>query len=420
MPMYEEVEASLAKSLEHDTDFPKIVRELPEQYRGILTGLERPSVEEAPLTFTFSAILKDRPEHIAEVLPSQCKNFERCGVLPVIIEYLKNQLRHPSSSANTLAVLEALAFCKFEHSTENITDDYLTLPIDLDMTRWQRFKEINHSATVNGYASINNESQKTDRDVSFKISSVSREKAHGMRLWMLKLLITNLNRGKATVDKWWPVVIPTLLNRLDDRNLQVKAETIELVHLLALNHAERLLHSGLIPVLEASIEPCMSFLSPLVEVSETKLIHRPAVLCLAQLSRGSPSRLNFIARHGCLKPFLHTKELADLTIYFFQTLKIVVNRYLQSLVVVHLNAIVDIITSVMSSPFLDGSPELALIADETMAEVISWAWPRIDQYKYKILLGLTKSNRLESSCCEMLGATSAELEKLRSLIESDS
>lgn len=424
--MDEEIEASLATSLAPNTEIHKVICQLPEHHQKFLSGLDVPPNVETPILFSVYAISKNKFELISEALPSHFEIIEGSGVLPAVLNSLKDQIRMTASSDaspsqsrnNALSALEALAFCRFERSIETITDDDLGLPDSLDLSLWQRSKETHSSATAGGYVSINHGTQTAQRDALFEPARASHKDAHHfISPWILKLLITNVNRSKASVDKWWPIVVPILLNRLDSTDIKMKKQTIELVHLLASHHTERLVHSGLIPVLEASIEPCMSYLSPLVDTAETMLIHRPTILCLAQLSRGSPARLNFIARQGCLKPFLHTKESSELTIYFFQTLQMVVATYLKTLVIVHLSAVVDIFTSVMCNPFLDGSPELALIAVETMAEVIKWAWPRVDQYKYKILLGLTKSNRLESPLCDMLGAFPAELEKLRTLMD---
>ena len=335
--------------------------------------------------------------------------LEKSGIMPAIVKTLQSELAN-------LEALDFLAFAKYEKQSS------LELPEMDPLAEFHHFdsvREYSYDATPAGYATQKVSSM---RKLPF---AESQRGYFGSRPWLLQFFIeSQANTNRQFVDKWWALVVPALLNFLDTGDVGVKTRAVRLVDSLATHHGERLRASGLAPVFESSIEPCLSFLPPLVEVPKTKLVHRPALKCLVKLAQTYSldrlkynARINFLARDGCLKPFLHANEKVELFEYFLKSLQNFINHALQSLTIVHLHGIIQVCNQILTDPFVDVSAELVNCACGALEAAIKWAWPCIEKYRYTIMFGLAKANALDTPVFAMLKPTREEAEGIRAAVK---
>lgn len=309
------------------------------------------------------------------------------------------------------STLECIAYCKYKAKVEVPTFD---IPRDFDFAYFARRKETNINASTAGYAIQGAKPPTTNNFINEDHHKPKSDVTISSQPWLIEFFICDCSDLLA---EWWAFVIPALLNYLDTTDLSQRVEGVRLVKLLASQHAQKLMSTGLVPVFEEAIDPLLSFLPPMAEPEVSKKVHRPSVECLSVLAKIQPKsarnqRLNFIARNGTLKPFSIASEKVDLLIYFLNTLESFIADSLQSLTIVHFDPIVKLFNHIMADPFVKFNAELIRACSSMMYQAMRWSWPVVERYRFDIMFGLIKAKHTESACFEMLAPTASERETL--------
>lgn len=216
-------------------------------------------------------------------------------------------------------------------------------------------------------------------------------------IWTIHLIIDS-----DQAVQHWPQIIKTILKTNDECNETfVKLDLTIIIYKLASKHKSRIVQLGITPLLESIVEPLIHFLPPLTSPQETMQTFAPAIWALAELAPNN-ERLNYLAREGVLKSFLHTQDHVNLTSYLLKTLKTFVEKYLKSLTIIHLHGITQVFSSTMCDPFISESPQLLEECVNMMIVVIKFCWPRMAAYKYSVIHAILKPGLINSSQQELI------------------
>lgn len=239
---------------------------------------------------------------------------------------------------------------------------------------------------------------------------------------VVHLVISRSDEGKNQQKPvWWPVFMPFVLRYLEKTQSEHRLRGTLTVLTLCRKFPEYLAKSGLAKPLEALVEPLMYFLPPLTPPETTIRVFKPSIECLfllAEIQNKSDknnlnSRFNYLTRQGVLNAFLHSADNnVALVSAYFQTLTEVVDTWLKTLAIAHLQPIVKLFNHIMLDPFMYEDSEIGRLACTMMKTLILYTWPRIGVYKYNILLALKKSGKLNQEWCDLLDLPSDEAAEL--------
>lgn len=226
--------------------------------------------------------------------------------------------------------------------------------------------------------------------------------ALGILEWVVKSLTPELT------EKHWPLLVPPLLALLDDADTKYKALGCKLLTaLLAATPSTLLSRTGLGPVFDDAVTPCLSYLPTLTPEAESiPLLNAayPALFTLAAIrfpkNEGSTSSHapSPYLRH--LSGILHSHILPSLTstIELHPTLSATLLAHLQTLLnllgthtIAHLVHLVTLLTSILHNPFIASSSPLALQATKTLQVVIATSWLRIWRWRVDVLSGVCRA-----------------------------
>jgi len=224
---------------------------------------------------------------------------------------------------------------------------------------------------------------------------------------ILKWIVTSLD--SKLVEEYWPLLLPPILALLDDMEVKYKAVGCTLLSsLLAKTPSTLLARTGLGPVFDDAITPCLSYLPTLTPEDESTLLldaAYPAVFTLTTIRFPSTTTASIQAhpRHTPapyalhLSHILHTQILPSISRMLESHPAVVVTllAHLSTLVahlrtdtIAHLGDIVPMLTEILSMPFIAAYPPLTLAAARTLQVLLANTWPRIWRWRADVLGGL--------------------------------
>ena len=221
---------------------------------------------------------------------------------------------------------------------------------------------------------------------------------------ILKWIVTSLD--SKLVEEFWPLLLPPILALLDDMEVKYKAVGCALLSsLLATTPPALLARTGLGPVFDDAITPCLSYLPTLTPENESTLLldaAYPALFTLTTIRFPSTTNASVqihtpstCALH--LSHILHTQMLPSIARMLESHPAVVVNllAHLSTLVahlrtdtIAHLGDIVPMLTEILSTPFIAAYPPLPLAAARTLQVLLANTWPRIWRWRGDVLGGL--------------------------------
>jgi len=228
--------------------------------------------------------------------------------------------------------------------------------------------------------------------------------------WVLRSLDTHL------IEKHWPMLLPPILTLIDDHETHNKATGCRLLSTLLRTTPPSLLKkTGLGPVFEEALLPCLTFLPQLTSVDESIEILNAAYPALIQLSRVQspikppstireqqskentlrltevvPSKARFldrILRQGILTGYLHAGDNPRIATVLFTHLAALIQELgIDS--VKHLKDVLPLLSNVLSDPLGAAHPPLLMAAVKAIQACVLNAWPRMDVWRGEVLRGL--------------------------------
>jgi hypothetical protein len=222
-----------------------------------------------------------------------------------------------------------------------------------------------------------------------------REKYQGS-IGVLEWSLTAL-RADTDLKDYWPLIVPSVLNVIDDHDASIKTKGCSLAGILLDNvDPQFLAGTGLVPVFWEAIKTCLYYLPPSTSVPQSTRIIGGAVDALLQISSKDKTslqklhHLNEIVRDGIFRGIDQAGQKIELTSMLLQKLQRIIGE-LKIDTVRHLRKIVKIFLHILSDPFVSAFQPLVVLTCDVMKTTMSWCWPRMDQYKYEILKGLVRA-----------------------------
>jgi hypothetical protein len=207
---------------------------------------------------------------------------------------------------------------------------------------------------------------------------------------LLEFVVKNLDPKE--LETQWHLIVPATLNIVDDYDTAIKAKGCEILQALVFKISPKFLaQTGLGPVLWEACVPILSFVPPGTSLEDTLLVFPKGVNCMLSIAEKetvSSTRnrlLDELLRDGILKSIAHSNQKVNLLVVLISLLEqIVVGMGTHS--IAHLPSLVQVYASIMRDPFLDLAPQLALGACHALNLIMKYCWPRIQNYRYDILL----------------------------------
>ena len=235
---------------------------------------------------------------------------------------------------------------------------------------------------------------------------------------ILRWIVTSLDSKLVAAS--WPLLLPPILALLDDMEVKYKAFGCTLLsNLLATTPPALLARTGLGPVFDDAVTPCLSYLPTLTPEAESILLLDAAYPALYTLAfvRFSASRTESVQAHPQHVPspyaqqlshILHTQLLPSIDRMLESHPAVIVSllahlstliAHLRTDTIAHLGDIVSMLTEILSMPFIAAYPPLPLAAARTLQVLLANAWPRIWRWRADVLGGLCAawSRMLEES-----------------------
>ncbi|KAK6429080.1 CCA tRNA nucleotidyltransferase, mitochondrial [Oleoguttula sp. CCFEE 5521] len=213
-----------------------------------------------------------------------------------------------------------------------------------------------------------------------------------------------------TVEQYWHLLVPPILTLIDDIDIRWKLMGIRLLcNLLNVTPSSLLERTGLAPVFEDALMPCLLHLPSLTPESDsTALLSTtyPALLALARLqfpitpnptSKLSPEvsrqqyvkRLDHVLRKGILHSHAFCSQYPGIVKVLYDNLTIILWELgIDS--VKHTKYTLPLLRDTLSHPPVNAAHEQVLPLSTVMAlqALIQNAWPRMVEYRGEVLKGL--------------------------------
>lgn len=218
-------------------------------------------------------------------------------------------------------------------------------------------------------------------------------------LWRRKpYVISYIEHALRTLDqpsikKLWPILVPSILNIIDDYDPLMRAKGCKLSGLFfEIGDTNHLRLTGVDNLFVDAIKPCFAYLPPSTEANVSEQLVGAALDALTTLSRilGTDKKyalLDMILRDGIFQGLMYSGKYVDLTVRFLQCTDRIVNE-LGSRSIKHLKPLVMIFVNVMCDPFVGVYQPLIRQACEICLEIFKYCWVRIESYKFDILRGI--------------------------------
>jgi len=224
---------------------------------------------------------------------------------------------------------------------------------------------------------------------------------------ILRWIVTSLD--SKLVEEYWPLLLPPILALLDDMEVKYKAFGCTLLsNLLATTPPALLARTGLGPVFDDAVTPCLSYLPTLTPEAESILLLDAAypalyTLTAVRFSSNTTESVQAAPQHipslyvQQISHILHTQLLPSIDRMLESHPAVVVTllTHLSTLIaqlrtdtIAHLGDIVPMLTEILSMPFIAAYPPLPHAAARTLQVLLANAWPRIWRWRGDVLGGL--------------------------------
>lgn len=204
-----------------------------------------------------------------------------------------------------------------------------------------------------------------------------------------------------STERLWPLLVPPILTLVDDWETKHKRHGASLLHSLLHNTPPTLLtRTGLGPVFEDALLPCLTYLPPLTPAPDSAAILNTAYPALLTLTatRFPPSdpttttpRLRALDKH-LRTALLHSLAHAGQYPLVAATLLAHLPPLLDALAldtVKHLQYLLPPLRDALTNAARARQREVLLAALEALRAVLRNAWPRIGEHRVVVLGGLT-------------------------------
>ncbi|KAF2838754.1 poly A polymerase C-terminal region-like protein [Patellaria atrata CBS 101060] len=215
--------------------------------------------------------------------------------------------------------------------------------------------------------------------------------------WSLHVL------SPAELDEAWPLLVPPILNILDDHDPVYKARGAVFLNLLLnMTPPSLLTRTGLGEVFADALIPLFTYLPSLTPESQSIEVLNaafPALLTLSRLryprtiakfldttNKDREKFLHVIMRRGILSPHAHCRDNVRIAETLLDNLPPLLQE-MGILSVKHLKSTLPILSTTLADPLGPAYPPLLISAARALKSVIMNAWPRIPQYKTPVLKG---------------------------------
>ena len=221
--------------------------------------------------------------------------------------------------------------------------------------------------------------------------------------------------GQSALLKYWPLIVPIILNISDDYDPGIKSKGNQLIGDLAQRAGNAFVkNTGLVPVFIDALVPSFSYLPPGVEPSISIVVTQSAIKSLIELTKVESDEvkrlkiLSKIVTDGIIRGIAHGANHIELTISFLKSM-ISIMPLMESNIIRHMSAFVKVFVNILSDPFIDLSPKLVIVTANCMLSIMSYAWVRVPEYKYDILRGISAAwIRLENGSIKGEDVTNAK------------
>ncbi|KAM0717596.1 hypothetical protein Q7P37_007448 [Cladosporium fusiforme] len=226
-------------------------------------------------------------------------------------------------------------------------------------------------------------------------------------LVLLKWVVSNSLDEKST-ERLWPLLVPPILTLVDDWEIAHKRLGAELLHsLLRATSPQLLSRTGLGPVFEEALMPCLTYLPSLTPEPDSVAILSTAYPALFTLTKSrfpfpSPDKtedthrrdrvkaLDNILRKGILHAYAHSGQYPGVTRVLFTNLVPLLNDLgIDS--VKHLQFILPMLAESLTQAAKTKQSDLLLASLRALQAVILNGWPRMPEYRVEMLKALTVS-----------------------------
>jgi len=224
---------------------------------------------------------------------------------------------------------------------------------------------------------------------------------------ILKWIVASLD--SKLVEEFWPLLLPPILALLDDMEVKYKAVGCTLLSsLLGVTPPALLARTGLGPVFDDAITPCLSYLPTLTPEPESTLLLDAAYPALFTLTvvRFSPTTTASLQAHPAHVPSPYAQQLShilhiqvlpsiDRMLESHPAVLVTLLAHLSTLIAhlrtdttAHLGDIVPMLAEILSMPFIAAYRPLPLAAARTLQVLLANAWPRMWRWRGDVLSGL--------------------------------
>lgn len=227
----------------------------------------------------------------------------------------------------------------------------------------------------------------------------------GSSLSLLKWVVNSLDQ--VSTERLWPLLVPPILTLIDDWEAQPKRLGAELLHsLLRATPPILLSRTGLGPVFEDALVPCLTYLPSLTPEPDSVAVLSTAYPALLTLTKTRfplptpetntedprrPSRvkaLDTIMRKGILHAYAHAGQYPGVSRVLFLNLAPLL-ELLGIDSVKHLQYILPMLGESLTQAAKAQQYELLLAALKALQATIFNSWPRMVEYRVEFMRGLT-------------------------------
>lgn len=239
-------------------------------------------------------------------------------------------------------------------------------------------------------ANITRKNQSMDISPDLPAWMVKESWSLDLLTWVSRTIDSNL------IEQNWGALIPPVLTILDSSDIKMKARGCTLLSNILTNTSPVLLkRTGLIPVFEASLYICVTYLPSFTSPEESAFLLNvaiPATLSLANASHPEPSKerttaLLNILRKALLAPYAHASEHLVIAETLFDRLPSAVEA-LGIDCVVHLKDLVPMVSNTLDEPLGLSYPPLLISCLKSLLVLLQEAKPRAWFWRGDILRGV--------------------------------
>ncbi|KAJ6259260.1 hypothetical protein Dda_6159 [Drechslerella dactyloides] len=195
----------------------------------------------------------------------------------------------------------------------------------------------------------------------------------------------------SVIERTWHLIVPPVLTALDDGNVLSRAHACDVLSSLLVSvDAEFLIRTGLKPVFEEAVTPCLHFLPPLTPVGQAGRSFAAGVGVLVTLAEAGTRddiemyrNLDKIMRDGVLRAVTYAGENARMMEVVVAQAAVVARR-LGTRTIRHLEKLIEMCEAPLVSPFMSTYPSLAVAALRTLEEVVRTSWPRMERHNVRV------------------------------------